>query len=180
MNESPTEATPVFYACITATPEGPPIEIAWAAPAFESHGVTCESHLIQPPAAWCSELARDLAAAQVYGLALSDLQQFGTTPHELAAHMNEALAKRELFSATTAGDGRIRRIFDAANTAPEFTLRRTAAEELIMELARFRCVSSADLARAKREAEVMSLTGIRAEAKARYLATFWAIVVWRS
>ena len=31
-----------------------------------------------------------------------------------------------------------------------------------------------------REAEVMSLTGIRAEAKVRYLATFWAIVAWRN
>ena len=180
MSESPNEDTPVFYACITATPEGPPIEIAWAAPAFETHGITCESHLIQPPAAWRPELAQDLAAAQGYGLALSDLQEFGTSPSELAEHMNEALANRELFSGTAGGDVRVRRIFDAANVAPAFALRRAAAEELITELARLRCLSSADVDRAKREAEGMSLTGIRAEAKARYLATFWAIVAYRN
>ncbi len=94
--------------------------------------------------------------------------------------MNEALADRELFSATLADDARIRRIFDAAKTAPEFALRKSDAEEIIAELARLRRLPPAALARAKREAEVMSLTGLRAEAKARYLATFWAMVAWRN
>ena len=177
MSQPPTENIPVFHVCITATPEGPPIEIAWASLAFETHGVICESRLIQPPAPWSSELARDPAASQAYGLALSDLQEFGTTPSELAAHMNEALADRELFSAALADDARIRRIFDAAKMAPEFALRKSDAEELIAELARLRRLPPANLAHAKREAEVMSLTGIRAEAKARYLATYWAIVM---
>jgi hypothetical protein len=61
--------------------------------------------------------------------------------------------------------------------APEFALRKTDSEPLIDELARLRHLSPATLARAKREAEVMSLTGHRAEAKARYLSTFWAIVM---
>ena len=50
MSEAPTENIPVFFVCITATPEGPPIEIAWASLAFEDHGVICESRLIQPAA----------------------------------------------------------------------------------------------------------------------------------
>ena len=61
--------------------------------------------------------------------------------------------------------------------APEFALRKSDAEALIAELARLRRLPPATLAALKREAEVMSLTGIRAEAKARYLATFWAIVM---
>jgi hypothetical protein len=177
MSQTPTENIPVFYVCITATQEGPPIEIAWASLAFETHGVICESRLIQPPAPWSSELTRAPAGLQVYGLSLSDLRDFGTPPLELAEHMNEALADRQLFSATLADDARIRRIFDAAKMAPEFALRKSDAEALIAELARLRRLSPATLARAKREAEVMSLTGIRAEAKARYLATFWAIVM---
>ncbi len=176
MSESPTENIPVFYACLTATPDGPPIEIAWASLAFETHGVTCESRLIRPPAAWVPELAGDLPALQGYGLAVSDLREFGTPARVVAAHMNEALAKRELFSATLADDARIRRIFDAAKMAPEFALRKSDAEELIAELARLRRMQPAKLAHAKREAEVMCPTGIRAEAKARFLATFWAIV----
>ena len=177
MSQTPTENIPVFYVCITATQEGPPIEIAWASLAFETHGVICESRLIQPPAPWSSGLTRAPAGLQVYGLSLSDLRDFGTPPLELAEHMNEALADRQLFSATLADDARIRRIFDAAKMAPEFALRKSDAEALIAELARLRRLSPATLARAKREAEVMSLTGIRAEAKARYLATYWAIVM---
>ena len=114
---------------------------------------------------------------QAYGLSLSDLRDFGIPPRDLAAHMNEALTDRELFSATLADDARIRRIFDAAKMAPEFALRKSEAEELIAELARLRRLLPAALARTKREAEVMCLTGVRAEAKARYLATFWAIVM---
>ena len=177
MSETPTENIPVFYVCITATPEGPPIEIAWASLAFETYGVICESRLIQPPAPWFSELAQDPAGLQAYGLSLSDLRDFGTTPSELIAHMNEALADRELFSATLADDSRIRRVFEAAKMAPEFALRKSDAEALIAELARLRRLSPATMAQAKREAEVMSLTGIRAEAKARYLATYWAVVM---
>ena len=110
MSDTPTENIPVFYVCITATPEGPPIEIAWASLAFETCGVICESRLIQPPAPWSSELARDPAGLQTYGLSLSDLCDFGTPPRELAAHMNDAIADRELFSAelgwtTRASDG---------------------------------------------------------------------------
>lgn len=179
MSDTPTENIPVFYVCITATPEGPPIEIAWASLAFETCGVICESRLIQPPAPWSSELARDPAGLQTYGLSLSDLCDFGTPPRELAAHMNDAIADRELFSATWLDDARIRRIVDAAKMAPEFALRKSDAEALIAELARLRRLPPAALARAKREAELMSLTGIRAEAKARYLATYWEIVMQR-
>ena len=177
MSETQTENIPVFYVCITATPEGPPIEIAWASLAFKTCGVICESRLIQPPAPWSPEPARHPAGLQAYGLSLSDLRDFGTPPRELAARMNAALVQRELFSSALADDARIRRIFEAAKMAPEFALRKSDAEALIAELARLRRLSSAALARAKREAEVMSLTGIRAEAKARYLATFWAIVM---
>jgi hypothetical protein len=48
MSQTPTENIPVFYVCITATSEGPPIEIAWAYLAFETYGVICESRLISP------------------------------------------------------------------------------------------------------------------------------------
>ena len=122
MTESPTENIPVFYACVIASLEGPPIEIAWATLAFEAHGVTCESRLICPLAEWSSKLARDPSELQAYALTLSDLREFGTPPRSLAAHMNEALAERELFSATVADDARIRRIFDAAKIAPQFVL----------------------------------------------------------
>jgi hypothetical protein len=113
---------------------------------------------------------------QGYGLALSDLREFGAPARLLAAHLNESLAKRELFSATLADDARIRQIFDAAKIAPDFALGKSDAEELITELARLRRMPTATSARAKPEAEVMCLTGIRAEAKARFLATFWAFV----
>jgi hypothetical protein len=117
---------------------------------------------------------------QAYGLSLADLRDFGTPPRELAAHMNQALADRELFSATLPDDARIRRIFDAAKMAPEFALRKSDAEALIAELARLRRLPSGTLARSKREAEVMSLTGVRVEAKARFLATYWAFVAWQN
>jgi hypothetical protein len=60
----------------------------------------CGSHLIRPPAAWTSALARDAAALQPYRLTLSDLQEFGTSPHDIATQMNETLAERQLFSAS--------------------------------------------------------------------------------
>ena len=153
MNEPSTLNTPVFYACTAAALDGPPLEIAWAAlavEAHETHGVICGSHLIRPAAAWISELARDASALQPYGLALSDLRDFGTPPCELAAHMNEALAGRELFSAVPEDDARIGRIFDAAKMAPEFVLRRSDADEIIAELARLRRLPHATTARASR------------------------------
>ncbi len=135
MTETSTLNLPVFYTCTAATPEGPPLEIAWGSLAFETYGVMCGSHLVRPPAAWISELARDAVALQPYGLALSDLREFGTPPHEIAAHMNEALTERELFSVVPEDDARIRQIFDAAKMAPGFALRITDADELIAELA---------------------------------------------
>ena len=155
MNETSTLNIPVFYACTAATLDGPPLEVAWAALAFETHqthGVVCGSHLIRPAAAWISELARDASALQPYRLTLSDLRDFGTPPREIAAHMNEA---------------------------PEFALRRSDADELIAELARLQCLPNVATARVKREAAVMCLTGIRAEAKARFLATYWGLVAGR-
>ena len=68
MNATSTLNLPVFYTCTAATPNGPPMEIAWGSLAFEEYGVMCGSHLIRPPAAWTSELARDAAALQRYGL----------------------------------------------------------------------------------------------------------------
>ena len=180
MTKTSTLNFPVFYTCTTATPDGPPLEIAWGSLAFETYGVMCGSHLVRPPAAWISELARDAAALQPYGLALSDLRQFGTPPREIAAHMNEALTERELFSVVPEDDARIRRIFDAAKMAPGFALRTTDADELIAELARLQRLSHAATARARREAEVMCLTGIRAEAKVRFLATYWGLVAWHN
>jgi hypothetical protein len=117
---------------------------------------------------------------QPYGLTLAELREFGTPPREIAAHMNEALAQRELFSTIPEDDARIRRIFDAAKTAPEFVLRRSDADELIAELAQLRRLPPATTARTKREAAVMCLTGVLSEAKARYLATYWSLVAGRN
>jgi hypothetical protein len=178
MTATSTLTLPVFYTCTTATPDGPPLEIAWGSLAFEEYGVICGSHLICPPAAWISELAPDVAALQPYRLALSDLREFGTSPHDIAAHMNEDLAQRELFSVVPGDDARIRQIFDAAEIAPKFALHIADAEDLIAELARLQGLTPATTARARREAEVMCLTGIRAEARVRFLATYWGFVAW--
>ena len=131
-----------------------------------------------PTRAWTSELARDAPALQPYGLTLSDLQEFGTPPREIATHMNENLAERELFSAVPEDDVRLRRMFDAAEIAPKFALELTDADELIAELARLRDLPPAAAARARREAKLICLTGIRAEAKVRFLATYWGFVAW--
>jgi hypothetical protein len=178
MNATSTLTLPVFYTCTTATPDGPPLEIAWGSLAFEEYGVICGSHLIRPPAAWISELARDVAALQPYRLALSDLRDFGTSPQDIAAHMNEDLAQRELFSVVPDDEARITRIFDAAEIAPKFAVELADAEELIAELARLQGLTPATTARARREAEVMCLTGSRAEARVRFLATYWGFVAW--
>ena len=178
MNETSTLTLPVFYTCTTATPDGPPLEIAWGSLAFETYGVICGSHLIRPPAAWTSELARDAAALQPYRLTLSDLRQFGTPPRKIATQMNETLAERQLFSAVPEDDARIRQIFDAAEIAPKFALELVGADDLIAEFARLQDLSPATTARARREAELMCLTGIRAEAKVRFLATYWGFVAW--
>jgi hypothetical protein len=180
MTATSTLNVPVFYTCTTATPDGPPLEIAWGSLAFETYGVICGSHLIRPPAAWISELARDVAALQPYRLALSDLRDFGTSPHEIAAQMNENLAERERFSAVPEDDARIRQIFDAAEIAPKFALELAGADELIGELARLQDLSPAATVRARREAAVMCLTGVRAEAKVRFLATYWGLVAWHN
>jgi hypothetical protein len=180
MNATLTLNIPVFYTCTTATPDGPPLEIAWGSIAFETYGVICGSHLIRPPAAWASELARDASALQPYGLTLSDLRDFGTSPHNIAAHMNEDLAQHELFSAVPDDDARIKRIFDAAEIAPKFSLELADADELIAELARLQGLTPATTAPARREAEVMCLTGIRAEARVRFLATYWGFVAWHN
>jgi len=111
---------------------------------------------------------------------LSDLREFGTPPREIATHMNEALAERELFSAVPEDDVRIQRIFDAAEIAPKFALELADADELIAELARLRDLPPATAALARREAAVMCLTGIRAEAKVRFLATYWGFVAWHN
>jgi hypothetical protein len=58
MTKTSTLNLPVFYTCTAATPDGPPLEIAWGSLAFETCGVMCGSHLVRPPAAWISELAR--------------------------------------------------------------------------------------------------------------------------
>jgi hypothetical protein len=176
MIETPNPNSPVFYACTAASPDGPPIEIAWATRAFESYGVLCESHLIRPPATWISELvcnASSLQALQPCALTLADLRDFGMSPRELVVRMNEVLVDRELFSATAEDDARIRKIFDTVNSVPAFTLRRSDADELITELARMLRHPPTAIARAKREAQVMCLTGIRAEAKVRFLVTYW-------
>ena len=178
MNKTSTLNLPVFYTCTTATPDGPPLEIAWGSLAFETYGVMCGSHLIRPSAAWISELARDAAAFQPYRLTLSDLRKFGTPPRAIAAHMNEDLAERKLFSAVPEDDARIKRIFAAAKLAPKFALELADADELIAELARLRDLPPAIAARARRKAELMCLTGIRAEAKVRFLATYWGFVAW--
>jgi hypothetical protein len=179
MSETPTVPIPVFYACLPTTTEGPPFEIAWATLAFEAHGVTCESRLIRPPAAWTTELARDPAPLVEYALTVADLRQFGMPVRELAERMNETLADRELFSATIADDARIKRIFDAAKVAPKFK-HVTDADELIGELARLQRLPHDTATRARREAEVMCLTGIRAEAKVRFLATYWGFIAWQN
>jgi hypothetical protein len=180
MNATSILNIPVFYTCTTATPDGPPLEIAWGSLAFETYGVICGSYLIRPSAAWISELARDVAALRPYRLALSDLRDFGTSPHDIAAHMNEDLAQRELFSVVPDDEARITQIFGAAEIAPNFALHITEAEELIAELARLQGMTPATTARARREAEVMCLTGIRAEARVRFLATYWAFVAWHN
>jgi hypothetical protein len=180
MTATSTSTLPVFYTCTTATPDGPPLEIAWGSLAFEEYGVICGSHLIRPPAAWTSALARDTAALQPYRLTLSDLQEFGTPPHGIAAQMNEDLAQRELFSVAPDDDARIKRIFDAAEIAPKFALHITDAEDLIAELARLQDLTPATAAGARREAEVMCRTGIRAEARVRFLATYWGFVAWHN
>jgi hypothetical protein len=177
MNATSTLKIPVFYTCTTATPEGPPLEIAWGCLAYETYGVICGSYLIRPSAAWISELARDVAALQPYRLALSDLRDFGTSPDDIAAHMNQDLAQRELFSVVPDDEARIKRIFDAAEIAPKFALHITD-EELIAEAARWQGLTPATTARARREAELMCLTGIRAEARVRFLATYWGFVAW--
>jgi len=177
MTETSTLNFPVFYTCTAASPDGPLLEIAWGSLASETYGVMCGSHLVRPPAGWISELARDAAGLQPYGLAMSDLREFGTPPREIAAQMNEALTERELFSVD---DARLRRIFDAAKMSPGFALRITDADELIAELARLQRLSHTAIARARREAEVMCLTGIRAEAKVRFLATYWGLVAWQN
>ena len=180
MNETSTLNIPVFCTCTTATPDGPPLEIAWGSLAFEEYGVICGSHIVRPPAAWTSALARDAAALQPYRLTLSDLQEFGTPPHDIATQMNETLAERQLFSAVQEDDARIQQIFDAAEIASKFALELAGADELIGELARLQNLSPATTARARREAELMCLTGIRAEAKVRFLATYWGFVAWHS
>jgi hypothetical protein len=140
----------------------------------------CGSHLIRPPAAWTSALARNAAALQPYRLTLSDLQEFGTPPLDIATQMNETLAERQLFSAVPEDDARIRQMFDAAEIAPKFALELVDADGLIGELARLQDLSPATTARARREAELMCLTGIRAEAKVRFLATYWGFVAWHN
>jgi hypothetical protein len=140
----------------------------------------CGSHLIRPPAAWTPALARDTAALQPYRLTLSDLQEFGTPPDDIATQMNETLAERQLFSAVPEDDARIRQIFDAAEIAPKFALELAGADDLIAELARLQDLPPATAARARREAELMCLTGIRAEAKVRFLATYWGLVAWHN
>jgi hypothetical protein len=181
MNETPTVPMPVFYACLPTTLDGPPFEIAWATLAFEAcHGVVCESRLIRPPAAWTTELVRDPLPLVEYGLAVPDLQQFGMPVRELAEHMNKTFADRELFSATVSDDNRIKRIFDTAKIAPKFVLHITDADELIAELARLQRLPHEIAVRARREAEVMCLTGIRAEAKVRFLATYWGFIAWQN
>jgi hypothetical protein len=170
----------VFYACTAATPDGPPIEIAWVTCACATYGVICESRLIRPSAAWISELVRDASALQPYALTLADLRDFGMSPRELATRMNEVLVDRELFSATAADDARLRKIFDAANSVPAFRLRQSDADALITELAQLLRLSQPTIARARREAEVMCLTGVRAEAKARFLVTYWDFVATRN
>jgi hypothetical protein len=182
MSDSETSIpnSPVFYACTAATPDGPPIEIAWVTRACGTYGVICESRLIQPSAAWISDLVRDASALEPYALTLTDLRDFGMSPQELAARMNEVLVERELFSAAPEDDARLRKIFDAANSAPAFMLRRSDADALITELAQMLRLSQPTIARAKREAEVMCLTGVRAEAKARFLVTYWDFIATRN
>jgi hypothetical protein len=178
MNATSTLHIPVFYTCTTATPDGPPLEIAWGSLAYEAYGVICGSYLIRPSAAWISELARDVAVLQPYRLTLSDLRDFGISPHDIVAHMNEDLAQRQLFSVVPDDEARLKRIFDAAEVAPKFARHITDAEDLIAELARLQGLTPATTARTRREAEVMCLTGIRAEAKVRFLATYWGFVAW--
>jgi hypothetical protein len=99
MTETLTTIIPVFYACASADPEGPPLEIAWAFFAYDHHVIISEARLIRPPAAWISEVAQNTRLSEAYGLSLAELREFGSPPREIAALMNEVLAQRELFSA---------------------------------------------------------------------------------
>ncbi len=114
MTETSTLTIPVFYACTAATPDGPPLEIAWGSLAFETYGVICGSRLIRPPAAWTSELARDtLRRTALRAYLCPDLRIRHAAPRNRHAHERGA-RQRELFSAVPEDDARLRRIFDAA------------------------------------------------------------------
>ena len=180
MSETLTVTIPVFYASASADPEGPPLEIAWAFFAYDPHVIISEARLIQPPGAWVAEVAQNTRWSEAYGFSLAELREFGSPPREAAALMNEALAQRELFSALPEDDARLRRIFDAAKTTPEFALRRSNADELIAELAQPRRLPTAAMARVKRQVEIMSPTTNRAEARVRYLATLWTLIARRN
>jgi hypothetical protein len=174
-----TIRSPIFFRCQTDPPEEPPIEIAWAFVAPDELGVVSETHPIQPPPAWASDIRADAASAFSRGVSLADLRSFGTTPRRIAKRMNRIFRNGELVSTHPADDAALRRMFAAAGASPAFELRETDAATVIDELAQLQRISERSLVRAKRKAELRSSLDSRPETRVRYLATLWAALAGR-
>jgi hypothetical protein len=174
-----TIPSPIFHQSQTDLLEGPPIEIAWAFVAPDELGVVSETHQIQPPPAWASDIRADAASAFSRGVSLADLRSFGTPPRRIAKRMNRIFRNCELVSTHPADDAALRRMFAAAGASPAFELRETYAESVIDERAQLQRTSERSLVRAKRKTKLLSSLDSRPETRVRYLATLWATLAGR-
>ena len=90
--------------------------------------------------------------------------------------MNAALANRELFSDSLMDEGWLRQLFEEAGIDPSFTVRRTDANVLVLQLASNHGWSAQQYAAAEQAVERVSPRTHRAEADARYWAVLWQLV----
>jgi hypothetical protein len=167
---------PVFFRCQIAEGDGPPFSVEWAFATPDLTGIVSSVHFVKPIREWEPQIFAGHAAGHARGISLADLKKFGEEPAWIATRMNVVLKGRELFSNTNFDNDYLRRLFDAADTKPDFELRKVSADLHIADLARTMRLKKSVFMNLRRKAQLRSPIYWPSVARVQADAMLWADV----
>jgi hypothetical protein len=147
-----------------------PIEVGWSSPDLISSGF-----LISPAPDWgLDDWSR--AAELVHGVSFEDCVTYGLSVRDVAVRLNHALDGKVLCSDAPDYDERwLRRLYDAANIQPAFSLKLLPLEPLLRDTLRARGHGDwwPDIEDLSRHVHTRHPRTHRAEADARHMAAMY-------
>ena len=167
---------PVFFRCQIAEGDGPPFSVEWAFATPDFTGIVSSVHFVRPIREWESQIFTGQAAGHARGISLAELKKFGEDPAWIATRMNTALKGRELFSNTNFDNDYLRLLFDAADTRPDFELRKVSGEVHIADFARTKRIKKSVFLNLKRKAQLRTPIYWPSVARVQADAMLWADV----